>query len=101
MNASSKKMAQAILDTQKANKLAPAWGTFEHAALLTNRALEIVEQECGKLDIDDDSRKALKKAMREAFIEDGLGGNSSQFRQKLVKLEMLPESAEAARPDYD
>ena len=101
MDSEARKVAQAILKVQKERGLKPTWGMSEHAAAVANRMLGIVEAECGQLDIDAESRKNLKAAMRRALIADGLGGNSSQFRQKLVKLGDLPAEAAVDGLDYD
>lgn len=101
MDAASRKIAQAILAVQEKKGLSKSWGLAEHASLLATRTLEVIESEVGKLEWTAEERKDVKAALRKAYIADGLGGNSSQFRGKLVKLGDLPESAEAASIDYD
>jgi hypothetical protein len=78
--------AKGILDQQPAAK---QWGVAEHCAMLSNLAAEY-----------DCSDKDQKQMFRKLLAFQGCGGNSSQFRQWLVK-EKLITSAASKLADYN
>jgi hypothetical protein len=84
MKDSNKAAALVILNQQKGTK---KWGATEHLYMIANIVAEVVEAEQGAMTPDE--KRDLKKAIRARLEDDGVAGNSSQFRQALVKAELL------------
>lgn len=87
--------AERILGIQTKSGAPLSWGVGEHCACVANRVVEVLAER-----IDPMEAKQIKADLRALLLSDGLGGNSSQFRQSLVKAGKLPKS-DAASPSSD
>jgi hypothetical protein len=87
------------------------WGTLEHNSALRNVACEALRRanaeagKDGKPLLADAALAPLLAAFRPIFMTsceaDGMGGNASQFRQRLVEHALLPKSTAAEIKGYD
>lgn len=104
LNSRNATAAKAILAKQET----PAWGVLEHSAAVwaVVKACLIAANAEKEEIVDGEGLDNLLKAARPMFIEsahaDGLGGNASQFRQRLAEHGLIPANkTEALADQYD